>query len=202
MGLRERKKRATRRALQRAAVQLAIERGLEHVTVDDIAAAADVSTRTFFNYFAGKEDALIGDGPPSPGEEARRVFVEGGPTGDLVEDLKVFLLSPILDDQEALPLLEDLRQRKRLIELEPQLIPRVMATFHEMEQSVAEALAARLGDKPDDLRPQLLSTVAAAAIRFTMKRSTWSGQEGPENIRAMSDEVFAMLRRALAREDP
>ncbi|MBB6170840.1 AcrR family transcriptional regulator [Nocardiopsis mwathae] len=198
VGLRERKKRATRRALQRAAVELAIDRGVERVTVDDIAAAADVSTRTFFNYFATKEDALVGDGPPSPGADARRVFVDGGPTGDLVDDLQAFLLSPILDDEEDLPLLEDLRRRKALIEREPQLIPRVMATFHAMEQGVAESCAARFGDDPDDLRPQLLATVGTAAVRFVMKRATWSGQEGPQNVRAISDEAFSVLRHALA----
>jgi AcrR family transcriptional regulator len=57
-GLRERKKRATRQALGTAAMQLAIERGLENVYVEDIAAAADVSPRTFSNYFANKYEAI------------------------------------------------------------------------------------------------------------------------------------------------
>jgi AcrR family transcriptional regulator len=57
-GLRERKKLATRKALGSAAMQLAIERGLENVHVEDIAAAADVSARTFNNYFASKYEAI------------------------------------------------------------------------------------------------------------------------------------------------
>jgi AcrR family transcriptional regulator len=57
-GLRERKKRATRQALGMAAMRLAIERGLENVLVEDIAAAADVSPRTFNNYFASKYEAI------------------------------------------------------------------------------------------------------------------------------------------------
>src|ERR1700722_12703966 len=57
-GLRERKKLATRQALSAAAMRLAIERGLENVLVEDIAAAADVSPRTFNNYFASKYEAI------------------------------------------------------------------------------------------------------------------------------------------------
>jgi AcrR family transcriptional regulator len=57
-GLRERKKLATRQALGAAAMRLAVERGLENVLVEDIAAAADVSPRTFNNYFASKYEAI------------------------------------------------------------------------------------------------------------------------------------------------
>src|SRR4249919_1635786 len=58
-GLRERKKAETRTAIGQAALRLALKRGLEAVTADDIAAAANVSVRTFHNYFGTKEDALV-----------------------------------------------------------------------------------------------------------------------------------------------
>src|SRR3546814_16572291 len=61
--LRSRKKLATYRALAHAARELTAERGLEAVTVDDIAAAADVSPRTFFNYFSSKAQAIVGVEP-------------------------------------------------------------------------------------------------------------------------------------------
>jgi len=63
LGRRDRKKLATRHALRSAALRLVAARGIHHVTVEDVAEAADVSTRTFFNYFASKEEAVIGIDP-------------------------------------------------------------------------------------------------------------------------------------------
>ncbi|MES1212507.1 MAG: helix-turn-helix domain-containing protein, partial [Leifsonia sp.] len=57
-GLRERKRLATRRAILLAAITVVRERGLEAATVDEIARIADVSPRTFFNYFSSKEEAI------------------------------------------------------------------------------------------------------------------------------------------------
>ncbi|MEU9318108.1 helix-turn-helix domain-containing protein [Streptomyces sp. NPDC048295] len=58
-GLRERKKQATREALRTAALRLAVERGPDQVRVEDIAEAAGVSPRTYNNYFASREQAIV-----------------------------------------------------------------------------------------------------------------------------------------------
>jgi AcrR family transcriptional regulator len=65
---RERKKHATRDALEAAALDLVEARGLASVTVEGIAERADVAMRTFFNHFSSKEDAVIGWDPDGVGE--------------------------------------------------------------------------------------------------------------------------------------
>ena len=71
-GLRERKKLAIRRALGSAALRLAMERGLDNVTIEDITAEADVSLRTFGNYFSSKYEAICALGT----DRARRIGAE------------------------------------------------------------------------------------------------------------------------------
>lgn len=88
VSLRERRRQQTARDIQRATLELAVEQGLENVTTEEIAAAAGISTRTFFNYYVNKESAAIG-APPAFGEADKTALREG--RGALPDDLKRFL---------------------------------------------------------------------------------------------------------------
>ena len=89
--LRERKKLATRRVIRRVALELFAERGFSHVTVEDIAAAAEVSPRTFFNYFPSKEAVLFG-ADPGRAEELRMRLVHDLPGRSALEVLRAVLV--------------------------------------------------------------------------------------------------------------
>lgn len=88
LSLRDRRRQETARAIQVATLELALRHGLDSITTDEIAEAAGVSTRTFFNYYPNKEAAAIG-APPAFGDEAKAALRDG--TAPLAEDMKQFL---------------------------------------------------------------------------------------------------------------
>ena len=104
--LRERKKLATRRALRRVTLDLIAERGFAHVTVEDIAEAAEVSPRTFFNYFPSKEAALFGADPDRVAALRQRVVRET-PGGPVLEALRMVMVSEAQRVADELSELED-----------------------------------------------------------------------------------------------
>jgi AcrR family transcriptional regulator len=88
LSLRERRRQQTARDIQIATLDLAVQKGLENVTTEEIAAAVGISTRTFFNYYTNKETAAVG-APPAFTEAAKEALRDG--SGPLADDLKLFL---------------------------------------------------------------------------------------------------------------
>src|SRR2546427_104330 len=118
-GLRERKKADTRSAIARAALHLAIERGPDAVTVDAIAAAADVSPRTVFNYFGTKEEAILGFDPDRSLELGRAVIERPSRESPLAALRAVFIEIATGVPEAA----EMSRARVQLVHDHPQLHP-------------------------------------------------------------------------------
>ncbi|HSP37998.1 MAG TPA: TetR family transcriptional regulator [Frankiaceae bacterium] len=192
-GLRERKRRATRRALQDAALRLVAERGLEAVTVEDISQAVDVSSRTFFNYFPTKEDALAGDQrwlPPT--EEVRRILLDERGS-DLGADLHRLLRS-------AVPLLavrrDEMHTRKQMFERYPGLLRAALAAFLAEEQALQVLVAERVGPSESDV-PRLVAVTTTALLRAAMDRWITEDAGTEEQLTARVDEAFASLRRLM-----
>ncbi|ONH32271.1 TetR/AcrR family transcriptional regulator [Pseudofrankia asymbiotica] len=190
LGLRERKKRQTRDAIREAAVRLVADRGLERVTVDEIAQAANVSPRTFFNYFRSKEDALAGIDKDEIEETcaALRARPADEPPLSAVAAILVGRLErKMLDPQIQ-------QARVQMHQSHPQLFGVHAATWRNFERRLAEVIAERTGLSADeDPYPATVVAVAMAVVRSTI--SHWQATENPsaatlsENLRAGFDSV-------------
>lgn len=173
--LRERKKQRTREALLRAALELFTTRGYEGTTVDDIAETVDVSQRTFFRYFAGKEEAALAvqkmtvdrfvqsvrERPPheAPLEALRQAVLDGWDT-----------LNEVV---ESVVPVELYLRMFRVIESTPVLLAAHLRRSEEVEEVLARVLAEREGvDMDTDPRPRLTVAVFGGVMRVTERQWT------------------------------
>ena len=178
-GLRERKRLATRRAILLGALQLVRDRGLDATTVDEISRVADISPRTFFNYFASKEQALVGEGPRMPDEAEIERFVDA--RGDLLTDLAQLFADATdgaVHDAELIQL------RKEVFKQYPNLSAMRMETFRHFEGQLVGVVERRLTAEHPDLaadpdvahsRAQLVTYVCLAAMRHAWASWAASG---------------------------
>ncbi|MGW8060766.1 TetR family transcriptional regulator [Streptomyces ziwulingensis] len=177
-GLRERKKQRTRDTLLRSALELFTERGYEETTVDDIAEAADVSQRTFFRYFASKEEAAFF---VSRLAESHFVgAVRRRPPGEAPLDALRQALGESWDTigeavGQLVPL--DLHMRfYRVIESTPALLAAHLRRAAELEEEIARVIADREGlDMETDPRPRVVVAVFGAVMRVTER--IWSARD-------------------------
>jgi AcrR family transcriptional regulator len=190
-GLRDRKKARTRDAIVEATVALFLQRGVDATTVEDIAAAADVSPRTFFRYFGSKDDVIF----DAFGEQIDRLLalLRSRPADEPVfTSLRTAARQLITEvettSQEPLALLA-------LIHGHPGLHAAYLAHLDGVEAEVAAWAADRLGLAPGDLRPRLLAAAALTARRVATDR--WLESDGAEDLATLLDDALAQLASGL-----
>lgn len=192
VGLRERKKAATRAALATAANRLAVEHGVEHVTVEAIAAAADVSPRTFHNYFSSREEAIVAS-VIDWGDGLTRQLAER-PAGEPIWDS---LQGVVLDSLRGASI--DPARMIAQIEMvlaHPNVIASQLAAFDTMRLRFAEAVAARTGtDASHDLYPHLISGAVAQVVKTSM--DLWAIGRSERPLDELVAEGFALIRAGL-----
>lgn len=164
-GLRERKKQATRDALAAAALRLAAEHGADAVTVEDIAKEADVSPRTFFNYFATKEEAFVADDLARAHQLLERFRAE--PLDAPVWPTLTGLLGDYLDD--IAPSDRDEALRQHAVRTSPAVLVQQFRQYAGLEAELLAEVARRTGAQPADLPPRLLAATAVAAMRAALE---------------------------------
>lgn len=170
-GLRERKKRATRQALRAAATRLVAIRGLDAVGVDEIALEAGVSTRTFFNYFPSKEDALVGWDPDVIAAMLRAIQTHE-PGASPFHVLRR-ALTETFAGFDAAP--SEVRDRLQIIQSEPQLLADQTARWGELERTLTASLDSR--KTSDAVAPHNALLVATALAACRVATMTWCSQE-------------------------
>ncbi|MEV4347601.1 TetR family transcriptional regulator [Actinoplanes sp. NPDC049596] len=192
---RDRKKLQTRAALMSAALRLAEERGLDHVTVEEISEAADVSPRTFFNYFATKDDAIIGE-PVADGPSVCDRLLAVPAEVPLV----AAVLTALVPEIEQIQADRDIwLLRMRVIKDNSALLPILVAKGAIAEQEWAGAIATRLGLPAGGYFPLLAATLTGTAVRAAMMR--WADRSddnpGDQNLLELVREAFGVLAEGL-----
>ncbi|GAA4117463.1 TetR/AcrR family transcriptional regulator [Streptomyces sp. NPDC048491] len=194
-GLRERKKRETGMRIWRTALDLFTERGFDHVSVAEIAAAADVSKMTVFNYFGTKEDLVTAPMMNHVGDVVRAVR-ERAAGESAVDAVRRQFLEMVEVRDPSIGLNDDPRslQARQLIQNTPVLLQRASLAFSQAQGELAELLAAEGGD------PML---AAVAAAQLTGARNALINEHhrrilAGESAQGVADDAAERTERAFA----
>ena len=191
LGRRERKKLATRQALSEAAMRLVLERGFDHVTVEAISEAADVSARTFFNYFSSKEEAVLGDAPDPAA--VRQAILERPATEVPLQAACNVLRGLALELSERR---EEMLLREQLVYRHPTLFAKHLSAYAGFERALGDAIAERLGrfggDDADELYPSVVAAAVTAATKAALQH--WMQDAGRVPLSDVVEAAFAHLQ--------
>ncbi|MBZ2197564.1 TetR family transcriptional regulator [Ruania sp. N2-46] len=165
--LRERKRAETWGTLHETAAAMVLEDGLGAVTVDAIAARANVSTRTFFNYFPTKEHAVVGLRRPHLDPATRQAFLDAPQDGQLLKRTTRLLLAVA---RTASGSALSRTRRRDIFDRHPELVRHRTESFRETEAIVTEIVTDRIalviGHEPDEPHVRMLISMASAALTF------------------------------------
>ena len=201
-GLRDRKRRETRVRLERAAVDLVLRDGLDGTTIDAISERAEVSPRTFFNYFESKDAAILGR---QPLEETMRAVerAQRQPDQDVPAAIVHLLLSVTGSSASSAKLREG---RLEIIRRHPQLLADQFAKLTQFASSLTEAVQGFISDDPsfsgltpDELADQaeLLLGLSSAALRVAVRHISEDGSDADEND--IHQRAASLVRETVSR---
>jgi AcrR family transcriptional regulator len=192
VGLRERKKKTTSAALVRSALSQFATRGFERVTVEDIAGACDVSPRTFFRYFASKEDVLFAGGDAQRGHVIDALGAQPAEVSPL-RAMQVAVRELARDyeaDRDAVLV------RHRVVATTPSLRSHVAERHYGWESAAIEELR-RSGraDGMDELTLRLIVALTTSALRVSIDLWAEGGAKG--DLRTLLCDALAKLGSGL-----
>ncbi|WP_326630558.1 MULTISPECIES: TetR family transcriptional regulator [unclassified Streptomyces] len=200
-GLRERKKRRTRDALLHAALELFTTQGYEETTVDEIVDAVDVSQRTFFRYFASKEETAFAVQEMVESRflaELRRRPAAESPF-EAMRSAVLCAWNSIGEAIEELVTVELHMRTYRMIESTPSLLAAHLRRSIDLENQIAEVIAAREGlDIATDPRPRVAVAAFSGVMRVTGQLWGQGRDNSVDSLRTLTETYLDHLGAALA----
>ena len=192
IGLRERKKLKTRAAIQKEAMRLFMEKGYEATTIEEIAAAVEISPSTFFNYFPNKEDVVFEDElDPLLLDAINAQPPDVNPIAALRNAMRS-VFSQLTAEQDTV-----LRQRIRLMTSNPELRAALLNQFASQIDEIALVLAQRVGRSPDDFA---LRNLAGALLGVMMSTFLTAAKDPTADLIYLADRAMAHLEAGLPLE--
>jgi AcrR family transcriptional regulator len=191
-GRRERKRRQTRERIQAAALALFLERGFDGTTIEDITEAADVSKRSFFDYFPSKEEVVSAWQDNFADELAEAVAAQPKDASivAVIEGALTSALLAALADPQSLAIGD-------LIHNTPVLSARHQLKYTKLETKLTDALYARSGGGEGELlRLRLLSAIVVSTVRIGGER--WNERPQDLSSQAFAQDLFRELWATLA----
>ncbi|UKY51775.1 TetR/AcrR family transcriptional regulator [Streptomyces inhibens] len=205
LGLRERKKLQTRRVISDAAIELFLSRGFDAVSVADVAAAAEVSNMTVFNYFPTKEDLVLHRVEDHFDEAAATVRARQPDETPLAALRRHFLAG--LDARDATTGLNDQAEYisfQRMVLGSPRLWLRMVEQASRMEDSLSAAFAEIAGAGDDDITPRIAASqviaVQQALVVHNLRNVLAGATADALHDRAVADanRAFDLLEHGLS----
>ena len=192
-GLRERKKARTRASIREHALRLFREQGYQATTVEQIAAAAEVSPSTFFRYFPSKEDVVLQDDMDIRMIEALERQPGGlSPLGAVRAAIREMIASYSQADVEVL------RETTALTMTVPEIRARALDEFARTINVIAAAVAKRAGRSPDDLAVRVMAgAIIGVIMSTTIPWEGWSDRQTMEDTFGRIDHGLALLEAGL-----
>ncbi|MET8998717.1 helix-turn-helix domain-containing protein [Amycolatopsis sp. NPDC004169] len=204
-GRRERKKAQTRTRIREAALDLFASQGYRETTIAQIAARADVATRTVTLHFPAKDDLLFADDPFTAESLATRLRArKAESTLDAVRDWMHATMRELDERDHASGVDPAHIWRRRalraaLLMADDDLRGRARAGYHDLEVLIAEGIGEDLGLAPDALVPRLAAVTVVTGLREIYVTREGRARPAAGELSELVDEVLAFARAGLSR---